>query len=212
MKKTKRNTLAKISVALSLFSAVGAAQAASLNILARTSTIFSGYNGQPAASTGTYTNGFLGTLAANQSSLVTFTYLGSESSFNNSFSFFGNTLTKSSAIGTVTAPVAVNAGALDFTFSDNQGGSFSNGGSATPTLGFAILDGNLAPTNGTNFGLFDYVLGFNDSASGSADFDDFVVGVSVVAAPISAVPLPASLPLMALSLGLFTTAAARRKV
>ena len=212
MNTTKRNTLAKISVALSLFSAVGVAQAASLSILGSTSTMFNNYSGQPAASTGIYSSGFLGTLAANQTSLVTFTYLGSESSFNNSFSFFGNTLTKSSAVGTVTAPVSVNAGALDFTFSDDQGGSFSNGGVVTPTLGFAILDGNLAPTNGTNFGPFDFVLGFNDSAAGEDDYDDFVVGVSVVAAPISAVPLPASLPLMALSLGLFTAAAARRKV
>ena len=212
MNTTKRNTLAKISVALSLFSAVGVAQAASLNILGSTSTTFSGYSGQPAAFTGLYSSGFLGTLAANQTSIVTFTYLGSESSFNNSFSFLGNTLTKSSAVGTVTAPVSVDSGALNFTFSDDQGGSFSNGGVVTPTLGFAILDGNLAPTNGTNFGPFDYVLGFNDSAAGAEDYDDFVVGVTVVAAPISAVPLPASLPLMALSLGLFTATAARRKV
>ena len=212
MNTTKRNTLAKISVALSLFSAVGVAQAASLSILGSTSTMFNSYSGQPAASTGIYTSGFLGTLAANQNSIITFTYLGAESGFNNSFSFLGQTLNESNTVGTVTAPVTVGAGALNFTFSDNQGGSFTNGGDVTPTLGFAILDGNLAPTNGTNFGPFDYVLGFNDSASGEEDYDDFVVGVSVVAAPISAVPLPASLPLMALSLGLFTAAAARRKV
>lgn len=212
MNKTKRNTLAKISVALSLFSAVGVAQAASLSILGSTSTMFSGYSGQPAASTGIYTSGFLGTLVANQTSIITFTYLGGESGFNNSFSFLGNTLTESNTVGTVTAPVTVDAGALNFTFSDDQGGSFTNGGVVTPTLGFAILDGNLAPTNGTNFGPFDYVLGFNDSAAGAEDYDDFVVGVSVVAAPISAVPLPASLPLMALSLGLFTAVASRRKV
>ena len=212
MNKTKRNTLAKISQALSLFSAVGVAQAASLSILGSTSTMFSGYNGQPATFTGLYSSGFLGTIVANQTSLVTFTYLGAESGFNNSFSFLGQTLNESNTVGTVTAPVTVNAGALNFTFSDSQGGSFSNGGAVTPTLGFAILDGNLAPTNGTNFGPFDYVLGFNDSAAGAEDYDDFVVGVSVVAAPISAVPLPASLPLMALSLGLFTAVSSRRKV
>ncbi len=124
----------------------------------------------------------------------------------------GNTLTESNAVGDVTTATAVNAGALNFNFGDSVGGSFSNGETATSTLGFAILDGNLAPTNGTNYGPFDYVIGFNDSATGSEDYDDFVVGVSVVNAPISAVPLPASLPLMALSLGLFTAAAARRKV
>lgn len=212
MNKTKRINLAKISVAISLFSVLGVAQAASLSILGATSTSFSGYSGQPATSTGLYSTGFLGTIVANQTSIVTFTYLGSESSFNNTFSFLGNTLTKSNTVGIVTAPVTVDAGALNFTFSDDQGGSFTNGAAATPTLGFAILDGNLAPTSGVNYGPFDYVLGFNDSSIGDADFDDFVVGVSVVSAPISAVPLPASLPLMALSLGLFTAAAARRKV
>lgn len=212
MNKTSRITFAKISVAISLFSVLGVAQANILSVLGSSAISFSGYDGQPSTTTGNYSSGFLGAISANQPGTISFTYLGSESGYNNTFSFLGNTLTESNAIGDVTAPVSIDAGALNFTFSDDQGGSFTNGAAATPTLGFAILDGNLAPTNGINYGPFDYVLGFNDSSTGDADYDDFVVGVSFVAAPISAVPLPASLPLMALSLGLFTATAARRKV
>ncbi len=114
-------------------------------------------------------------------------------------------MTEFNAPGDTTASVLVGAGTVDFSFSDDQGGSVTNGDAEKPAIGFAILNGNLTPVSGPDFGPFDYVLGFNDSSTGDADYDDFVVGVK-----ISAVPLPASLPLMAAAVGLFTIA--RRRI
>ena len=207
MNKTKLANLATISLATTLFFASGAAQATSLSVLGGLPISFTSYNGQPANATGTYSNGSLGTLVINGPGTIIFTYLGNESGYSNSFSFLGNTLNESNAVGDATAALEVDAGQLTFSFSDNQGGSVDNGTAATTTLGFAILNGNLNPVTGPDYGPFDYVLGFNDSSNGDADYDDFVVGVNFV--PLSPVPLPASLPLMAVALGLFTFARSR---
>lgn len=207
MNKSKLAGLAAATIATTLLFTSGAAQASSLSIFGSSPVSFTGYNGQPSTHTGMYTSGSLGTLVANSAGTVSFTYLGNESGYSNSFSFSGISFNESNAIGT-TASASVNSGALSFNFSDNQGGSSSNGSAALPVLGFAILNGNLTPITGPNYGPFDYVLGFNDSASGDADYDDFVVGVNFT--PINAVPLPASLPLMAAALGLFTFA--RRRI
>ncbi|MES2636221.1 MAG: VPLPA-CTERM sorting domain-containing protein [Pseudomonadota bacterium] len=205
MNKTKLSALATFSIATTLFLTSGIAQANSLSILGPSAISFTGYNGQPSTVTGSYSSGFLGTLVANAPGTISFTYLGNESGFINSFSFGGFALNESNAVGDTIAPVSIGAGAVDFAFSDNQGGSISNGTASTPTLGFAILDGNVASPNG---GSFDFVLGFNDSSTNDADYDDFVVGVNY--ATISPVPLPTSLPLLAASLGIFTLASRRR--
>lgn len=55
---------------------------------------------------------------------------------------------------------------------------------------------------GTDYGPFDYILGLNDSSTNDYDFDDFVVGLRFQ--PVSSVPVPAALPLMASALGLFS--------
>lgn len=206
MNKTKLATIATISLATGLIFTSGISQASGLSVLGSTPLTFAGYNGQPSTATGIYTSGSLGALAASSAGTISFTYLGNESGYNNSFSFSGITFTEANSVGT-TASASVNAGTLDFSFSDSQGASVSNGTAATPVLGFAILNGNLTPISGPNYGPFDYVLGFNDSSSGDADYDDFVVGVNFT--PISAVPLPASLPLLAAALGFFTFARRR---
>ncbi len=208
MNNTKLASIASITLATTLFLASGAAQASGLSIFGSSPLSFSGYNGQPANATGVYTSGMLGSLSANGPGTVTFTYLGNESGYSNSFSFLGTFLNESNSVGDKTAAVSVNSGLLDFSFNDSQGASISNGTSATPVLGFAILNGNLTPVNGPDYGPFDYVLGFNDSSNGDADYDDFVVGVNFT--PLSPVPLPASLPLLALALGFFTFA--RRRI
>lgn len=205
MNKTKLATIATISLATGLLFTSAISQASGLSVLGSPLT-FSGYNGQPATATGVYTSGFLGSLAASSAGTVSFTYLGNESGYSNAFSFSGITFTEANAVGT-TASASVNAGTLDFSFSDSKGASISNGTASTPVLGFAILNGNLTPVSGPNYGPFDYVLGFNDSSAGDADYDDFVVGVNFT--PISAVPLPASLPLLAAALGFFTFARRR---
>lgn len=207
MNKVKLTSLAAISLTSTLLLSSVSAQAESLSIIDSAPISFAGYNGQPADSTGVFSTGFLGSIVANGPGTITFTYLGNESGYSNKFTFSGITFTEANSVGT-SASALVDAGTLNFSFSDNQGGTFSNGSTATPVLGFAILNGSLTPVVGPNYGLFDYVLGFNDSSSGDADYDDFVVGVSF--APISAVPLPASLPLMAAALGLFTFA--RRRI
>ena len=206
MNKTKLASVVTISLATALLFSTGA-QAAGLSILGSSAVSFTGYNGQPATTTGVYTSGSFGTLFASAPGTVSFTYLGNESGFSNSFSFLGNTLNESNAVGTTTTASVGTAGALDFSFKDSQGASFSNGTAAAPVLGFAILNGNLTPVSGPDYGPFDYVLGFNDSSTGDADYDDFVVGVNFNLSPV---PLPASLPLMAAALGFFTFA--RRKI
>lgn len=206
MNKTKLATAVTISLASTLFFSTGA-QAVSLSVLGKSPISFTGYSGQPATTTGVYTSGSFGTLSASSPGIISFTYLGSESGYNNSFSFLGKTLTESNAVGTTATASVATAGALDFSFSDSQGATFSNGTAATPVLGFAILNGNLTPVSGPDYGPFDYVLGFNDSSTGDADYDDFVVGVNFNLSPV---PLPASLPLMAAALGFFTFA--RRKI
>jgi len=206
MNKNKLATIASITLATSLLLTSGLTQASGLSVSGSSPLTFAGYNGQPSTATGTYSNGFLGTVVANSAGTISFTYLGNESGYSNAFSFSGITFTEANSVGT-TASASVNAGTLDFSFSDSQGASISNGSASTPVLGFAILNGNLTPISGPNYGPFDYVLGFNDSSSGDADYDDFVVGVNFT--PISAVPLPASLPLMAVALGFFTLARRR---
>lgn len=198
-------TLATISFAAALFLTAGVAQASNLSIAGATPISFFGFNGQPSTFTGGYSSGFLGTLVANEPIRISFTYLGSESGYNNSFAFLGNALTEFNTPGDTTASVLVGAGTVSFSFSDDQGGLVTNGDAEKPAIGFAVLNGNLTPVSGPDFGPFDYVLGFNDSSTGDADYDDFVVGVK-----ISAVPLPASLPLMAAAVGLFTIA--RRRI
>lgn len=207
MKKTQLANLALISLTSTLLLSSVTAQAENLSVAQSTPITFSGYNGQPANVTGLFTTGSLGSIVANGPGTITFTYLGNESGYSNAFTFSGITFTESNAIGS-SASALVGAGTLDFSFSDNRGATFSNGSTATPVLGFAILNGNLTPVVGPNYGPFDYVLGFNDSSAGDADYDDFVVGVNFT--PISAVPLPASLPLLAAALGLFTFA--RRRI
>ncbi|MES2663031.1 MAG: hypothetical protein V4629_06985 [Pseudomonadota bacterium] len=209
MRKTKLATLtATASLATTLLFSAGAAQAIGLSVMGGSAMTFGGYNGQPATSTGVYTSGLSGSLLANTAGTVKFTYLGNESGFNNSFSFLGTSLSETNTVGQSTASVAVNSGLLDFSFTDSTGASTGNSTPNTPVLGFAILNGNLTPVSGPDYGPFDYVLGFNDSSNGDADYDDFVVGVNFT--PLSPVPLPASLPLLALALGFFTFA--RRRI
>lgn len=91
-------------------------------------------------------------------------------------------------------------------------GMFSNGDKATSVLGFALLKKFNTTTgeldNHTTLGDFDFLVGFNDSFRGDADYDDYVVGLKYRP---SAVPVPAALPLMASALGLFGFGASRKR-
>jgi len=160
----------------------GAAQAGVLEIQNSSAISFSGYDGQPKTITGAQNSGYWGSLIANSAGTFFATYLGNESGYTNSYSFgVGGTLQESNSLGS-TISKQVGPGLLDFSFSDNAGGghTFSNGQAQTNPFGFAILNGQ---TN--QYGTFDYLLGFNDSYTGDADYDDYVVGVKFVVAPVS---------------------------
>jgi len=186
-----------------LLSAVfGAAQAAVLEIKNSSAISFSGYDGQPAMITGAQSTGFWGSLFANAAGTFSATYLGNESGYTNKYTFgVGNTLFESNALGT-TISESVGPGTVKFSFLDSMGMTFSNGQNQGQTLGFAILNGQ---TN--KYGTFDYLLGFNDSYRGDADYDDFVVGVNFVAAPV---PEPQTYAMLLAGLGLIGFSARRR--
>ena len=101
--------------------------------------------------------------------------------------------------------MSIGAGTVGFSFSDNSGSghTFTNGSQQTNPLGFAILKGQ---TNA--YGTFQYLLGFNDSYNGDADYDDFVVGVNFVTAPV---PEPETYAMLLAGLALVGFSTRRRK-
>jgi PEP-CTERM motif len=190
------------------FSALfGMAQAGTLEISNSSNISFKGYDGQPQTVTGNESHGSWGSLVATSAGYFSATYLGQESGYTDGFSFgIGNgSLKEIYTIGT-TISEFVSAGTLNFMFSDNAGLGhiFSNGQLQQNTLGFAIMDGQ---TN--RYGKFDYILGFNDSYAGDADYDDFVVGVNFVS--VAPVPEPQTYAMLLAGLGLLGLSARRRK-
>ena len=175
-------------------------QAEGLSILDAEAISLAGYDGEPVSYTGERSSGFTGTVNALFDGNLTAVYLGQESDHINRFRFeVLNNLNEWDDIGEAIF-TEVDAGALKFRFVDTNGVNeiFRNGISRS----FAIMDGFI-PGNiaGTDYGPFDYILGLNDSSQSDADFDDFVVGLRFQ--PVSSVPVPAALPLMATALGLF---------
>jgi hypothetical protein len=116
----------------------------------------------------------------------------------------GGNLLESNFLGK-TISTSLGLGTVGFSFSDNAGSghTFANGSQQTNPLGFAILKGQ------TNiYGTFQYLLGFNDSYKGDADYDDFVVGVNFVASPV---PEPETYAMILAGLGLVGFSIRRRR-
>ncbi len=189
---------------------------------------FSGYGISP-DTTGARDVGQLGSFstAGSGSGTLTFTFLGQESGFLNNLSLTVDgaiqTLTEG-ALGSTISAVINGAGLINFGFfsSGPSGnfGQFNNGDTANGTLGFAVLKefiGNQDPAavagagynNTTTLGSFDFLLGFNDAGKGDADYDDYVVGVNFKP---TAVPLPAAMPLLLATAGLFGFGIYRKRV
>lgn len=156
---------------------------------------------------GAYGNGdgLTGTLIANTAGTFVATYLGQVASFNNLY--FGTAQNPGAMNENIraTASLSVNAGdVVNFWFQDGGDGAlFANGTANTAVRGIAYFANTygLVDNNGR---LFDFLIGYNDSADVNADFDDYVVGVNNV-------PVPAALPLMASALGMFGVARRRNK-
>jgi hypothetical protein len=193
----------KLALALALTACFGSAQASSLYVddlgqASNHNVTFSNYSLAP-----NYTSGQWGALGTT-GGYLRFTLLGGESGYLDSF-VFGTvkgelaTLLDTGTVGSTIDTYLSGNGLIPFFFRDRHYGSanitFANGEQQQATLGFAILKG---------YGPYSYLLGFNDSATVDADYDDIVIGVSEV-------PLPAALPLMASGLGLFGLAGFRRK-
>lgn len=182
------------------------ALASGLEVANASVVTFSNYNGQPLSVTGAESSGLWGALFTTSGGTFSATYLGNESGYVNNFSFglSGASLLESNSLG-VTISQTVGAGTVSFNFKDNGGlgHTFYNGEQQQNPFGFVIMSGQ---TN--KYGTFDYLLGFNDSYTGDADYDDFVVGVNFVAAPV---PEPETYAMLLAGLGLLGMSVRRRK-
>ncbi len=153
----------------------------------------------------------LGKLMTNQLGSISFTYLGQESGYSDRLlTIAGATiLTEGSGVGT-TVTKAVNAlGAIDFKFEGDAGKYAVNGGTWASGTSIGLIGANKS----VNGKMFDFVLGYNDSAGAatSGDWDDFVIGVKFTpVSPVSAVPEPETYAMMLAGLGLIGTIARRR--
>ena len=160
---------------------------------------------------GGYTSGLSGTLISNVTGTFTATYLGQVATYANFFLGGGAELNGGRQLKGYRNPItgigntistSVTAGnAVDFAFGqDNNGDNvpdqavFKNGDTNQKKRGilFFLNTYNLKDNNEKPF---DFLIGYNDTAP-DADYDDYVVGVT-------AVPVPAALPLLASALGLF---------
>lgn len=118
------------------------------------------------------------------SEIVTYTFLGAESvTFVDKFYdiLSGTALLESDSIGTSTSSPVSAIGPLSFMFEGNADKFAINGGAwyKGTSIGLIGTDAHIGST------IFQYVIGYNDSA-GSAlygDWDDFVIGVNAVPVP-----------------------------
>ena len=160
---------------------------------------------------GGYTSGISGTLISNVTGTFTATYLGQVATYANfflgggvelnggrAFRGLGNPIT---GIGNTISTSVTAGNAVDFAFGqDNNGNNipdqavFNNGDTNQARRGILYFLNTYGLTDAGGRA-FDFLIGYNDTAR-DADFDDYVVGVT-------AVPVPAALPLLASALGLF---------
>ena len=160
---------------------------------------------------GGYTSGIAGTLISNVTGTFTATYLGQVATYANFFLVGGDKLNGGRSVPGFSSPVpgigntistaVTKDGVIDFAFGqDNDGDNmadealFRNGDTNQATRGILYFLNSYGLTD-ANDRLFDFLIGYNDTAP-DADYDDYVVGVT-------AVPVPAALPLLASALGLF---------
>jgi hypothetical protein len=138
----------------------------------------------------------IGELMANTAGTITFTYLGQGTGLADSLRFNGSLLDESATPGLTEISGPVNTGSINFSFFDNAGGMAKNPGRIWLSNTSIGLIGTNLVVGGRPF---EMVLGFNDSAGGSAtlgSWDDFIVGVNLQAA----VPEPGTFATLAFGL------------
>ena len=206
------NKVKRILLGIYIAALFGTAQAGTLEIVNSSNVSFKGYDGEPAIVTGAENKGWWGTLVATSAGVFSATYLGQESGFLDSYHFgAGNGVLLESNSQGATISQSVNAGTVSFSFSDNEGSghTFKNGDTQQNRFGYVIMKGQ-----SNKYGVFDYILGFNDSYKGDADYDDFVVGVKFTSASppvVAPIPEPQTYAMMLAGLGLLGFSARRRQ-
>lgn len=154
--------------------------------------------------------GVFGTLSTDSDTIFRATFLGKEANDVNFYMANGADVTGSSinmGAGSVNVgdsfEFAVSAGVINFGFTDlTTGISASNLGDSLNKIAYIINDGTYIDAATGN--PYAFLIGFNDSGSSDSDYDDYVIGVS-------AVPIPAALPLMASALGALGISRRRNK-
>ena len=199
----------KILIALGFTLAAMSAQSATLSLAESGPVVFTTVAGTNSA-TGAHDvvvgalGGTFGQLSALNDTIFAVTFLGKEANRTNFFVSNGTSVVGSANnVATVgqTFFFDVAAGVIDFGFKgpvvtalntdiDNQ------------RIAYITNDGSYIDANTGN--AYSFLIGFNDGDEIDGDYDDYVVGVS-------AVPVPAALPLMASALGAFGIARRRNK-
>jgi len=145
----------------------------------------------------------LGYLSVSGPGTVTYSYVGEESGYKNVFYNLyvsGSKLVEGAAGASISQDVTA-AGALNFKFTDSAGGYAVNGGARSDNASIGLI------SSADN----SFLIGYNDIGGGGStlgDWDDFVVRVSFVAAPV---PEPESYAMMLAGLGVMGLIARRRK-
>ena len=129
------------------------------------------------------------------SQMITYTFLGQESGYNNKFYDVsgGNALFESDPIGTSVSSWVNILGPLSFKFEGNVDKFAVNGGPWDKGTSIGLIGTNMQ----VGSTVYDFVIGYNDSAGQKylGDWDDFVIGVS-------AVPEPETYAMLLIGLGL----------
>ena len=158
-----------------------------------------------------------GYLQANVSGTATYTYLGSEAGYSNSFVTSQGDFTNhgTTALDSTINQVLASPGILDFGFSSNGSLVVTNAQNLQGNGSAGKDEGVFGIAQGIKVGniLYQYLLIYNDPVvAGDHDYNDLVVGVNFTPTPPSPVPLPAAAWLFGSALLGFISLSNRRKV